>query len=191
MWWNREKRYGGGGFFLKLTFPTDNGHYNSLEPDRRRQTYWVSVTCKDPRIPNKHGWLRANGPDYLPALSPGRRNYSVRILDMMPGNRKKEGSLSVTWNPQTQLRMQEDAAISSHGYSLTRLLMVSLIYGREAATSTRCTYQSLCFGTSIEETDTGLHWQTCIQPPYEFHEMKAVRDGPCSVYLRASTAFTI
>lgn len=55
------------------------------------------------------------------------------------------------WNRQTELHMQEVAAISSHGYSFD---MLSLIYSREAATSTNSTYQSLCSGISMEETDT-------------------------------------
>jgi hypothetical protein len=40
------------------------------------------------------------------------------------------------WNPQTELHMSEVTAISSHGCSFD---MLSLIYSREAATSTHST----------------------------------------------------
>lgn len=48
--------------------------------------------------------------------------------------------------------MREVTAISSRGYSFD---MLSLIYSREAATSTNSSYQSLCSAISMEETDTG------------------------------------
>jgi hypothetical protein len=75
-----------GGVLLSRTFPTDNSHKHSLDPDRGGRIYWLSVTCKDSTIPNKHGWLEENPPDYLPALTPKKEEqFSI----WSHGNRRR------------------------------------------------------------------------------------------------------